>query len=390
MGKQEIKNRDWSEAIGNSLRDAEIPPSDQLWARLEQINAVSTPPTRSLKKSFRWVATIAAMLLFGVLTMQLWNSEPIVDNNHFIAHKEQVEEIISSDSTTTDITKSEISNVVVAHNKPNKAPIVAKEVEPTTTLLEIADSNREEEDRATQKSEEKEEKIVEKSDNKSQNHQYNQYQQNAEPTRRKLKSTAMFALNMGSKSITSYGDVDRATPQSLASDLIASNGKMDIGIEQEYKSSSFSHRQPIGAELSVGVELNRHITVVAGLSYTLLASDLTMSFDGRDLVQKVQFIGLPVRLDYNLFERNNFSVYAGAGGAVEYCVSAKVGSTKMDETRLHYSLGGVVGAKYNVNNWLGLYVEPDVSYYFTPTKLRTIRNDSPTTFTIRMGIRFNL
>ena len=45
--------------------------------------------------------------------------------------------------------------------------------------------------------------------------------------------------------------------------------------------------------------------------------------------------------------------------------------------RDRYRLGGIVG----------LYFEPEGSYYLTETNLRTVRTDSPLTLTLRLGVR---
>jgi len=48
-----------------------------------------------------------------------------------------------------------------------------------------------------------------------------------------------------------------------------------------------------------------------------------------------------------------------------------------------------VGAQYRVGGMVGLYFEPEGSYYFTETGLRTSRTDSPLTLTLRLGVRLS-
>ena len=79
----------------------------------------------------------------------------------------------------------------------------------------------------------------------------------------------------------------------------------------------------------------------------------------------------------------------GAGGMVEKCVSARLGSETVDEPGVQWSAFAAVGAQYRVGGMVGLYFEPEGSYYFTETGLRTSRTDSPLTLTLRLGVRLS-
>lgn len=81
--------------------------------------------------------------------------------------------------------------------------------------------------------------------------------------------------------------------------------------------------------------------------------------------------------------------YAGAGGVIEKRVSAKFGSRAMDEPGVQWSVLGAAGAQYDLGGLVGLYFEPEVSYYFTETDLRTSRTDSPLSLTLRLGVRLS-
>ena len=101
------------------------------------------------------------------------------------------------------------------------------------------------------------------------------------------------------------------------------------------------------------------------------------------------FIGIPLRMNWQFLERGRFSLYIGAGGMAEKCVSAKFGSESVDEPGVQWSALAAVGAQYRVGGMVGLYFEPEGSYYFTETGLRTSRTDSPLTLTLRLGVRLS-
>lgn len=158
---------------------------------------------------------------------------------------------------------------------------------------------------------------------------------------------------------------------------------------EDYTQSSFRHHQPLSFGLSVRKELGRGFSLESGVTYTLLWSDVRMSLGTEDFSQKLHFIGVPLRVNWNFLERRNFLLYMGAGGMVETCVSAKFGSTQVEESGAYWSVMGALGAEYRLGGLVGIYFEPDVSYYFNRTSLRTSRTDSPATFTLRLGVRLN-
>lgn len=104
---------------------------------------------------------------------------------------------------------------------------------------------------------------------------------------------------------------------------------------------------------------------------------------------KTPFHRVPLRFNWQFLERGRFSLYMGAGGMVEKCVSARLGSETVDEPGVQWSALAAVGAQYRVGGMVGLYFEPEGSYYFTETGLRTSRTDSPLTLTLRLGVRLS-
>ncbi|WP_290539701.1 hypothetical protein [Alistipes sp.] len=156
-----------------------------------------------------------------------------------------------------------------------------------------------------------------------------------------------------------------------------------------YDAGSFRHHQPLSFGIAVRKEFAHGMSLESGVNYTLLRSDVRMRYISGDVAQKLHFIGIPLRFNWQFFERGRFSLYLGAGGMVEKCVSAKLGSETVDEPGVQWSALAAVGAQYRVGGMVGLYFEPEGSYYFTETELRTSRTDSPLTLTLRLGVRLS-
>lgn len=166
------------------------------------------------------------------------------------------------------------------------------------------------------------------------------------------------------------------------------NGTM-AQLKYNYEDYSFRHHQPLSFGLLVRKEFAYGLSLESGVNYTLLWSDVSMQSGGEDISQKLHFIGVPLRLNWQFLETGRFSMYVGAGGMLEKCVSAKFGTKSVDEPKVQWSVAGAVGAQYRLGNYVGLYFEPEVSHYFTETTLRTSRTDSSLSLTLRLGVRLS-
>lgn len=51
---------------------------------------------------------------------------------------------------------------------------------------------------------------------------------------------------------------------------------------------------------------------------------------------------------------------------------------------------GALGAQYNINRKVGVYVEPGIAYYFDDgSSVQTIRKENPCNFTLQAGLRLS-
>lgn len=158
--------------------------------------------------------------------------------------------------------------------------------------------------------------------------------------------------------------------------------------ERDYAKSSFRHHLPLSFGLSFRREFAYGLSLDCGLNYTLLRSEVRLPYSSEEVSQTLHFVGVPLRLNWRFVERGAFSAYLGAGGMVEKCVAARLGSESVGEKALQWSLAAALGAQYRLGNHVALYFEPEVSCYLTDTELRTSRTDTSPTLTLRLGMRF--
>lgn len=208
-----------------------------------------------------------------------------------------------------------------------------------------------------------------------------------QPRSRRKTSVSLFAAG----SVTGAGNVSAGPgPGMMMSDApVGGSAGTMAQLKYNYDDYSFKHHQPLSFGFSVRKEFAHGLSLESGVNYTLLWADVRMKSSREDISQKLHFIGVPLRMNWQFLDTGRFSLYAGAGGMVEKCVSAKFGTKSMDEPGVQWSVLGAAGAQYDLGGLVGLYFEPEVSYYFTQTDLRTSRTDSPLSLTLRLGVRLS-
>ncbi len=172
-------------------------------------------------------------------------------------------------------------------------------------------------------------------------------------------------------------------------DLVFQNGLPYLQA-RTHQIISIDHKQPISAGFSVRKNLSKGFSIETGLVYSYLASDVWYEGSTEEVSQKLHYLGIPLRANWNFLDRRNIALYVSAGGMVEKCVYGKIGTetTLVDPVQL--SALAAVGAQYNFSRRVGIYVEPGVSYYFDDgSDIQTIRKEQPFCFTLQAGFRLN-
>lgn len=148
------------------------------------------------------------------------------------------------------------------------------------------------------------------------------------------------------------------------------------------------HHQPISFGLSVRKSLAKGFSVETGLTYTLLSSDAKFADSDQKTEQKLHYLGIPLKANWNFLDKKLFTLYVSGGGMIEKCVYGKLGTEKETVKPLQFSVSGAVGAQLNATKRVGIYVEPGVAYFFDDgSDVQTIRKENPFNFNIQAGIR---
>lgn len=157
-----------------------------------------------------------------------------------------------------------------------------------------------------------------------------------------------------------------------------------VTITHIQKDRHIHHRQPIRFGLSLRYRLNDRWSMESGLSYTRLSSDIITTENGITSMteQRLNYLGLPLNIIYNLWQSRHLGLYVSAGGVIE---------KSLDTSPWQFSLNGAAGAEYKLTDFFSLYAEPGIGYYFKDgSSTPTIYQDHPFNFTLSFGLRFNV
>lgn len=152
--------------------------------------------------------------------------------------------------------------------------------------------------------------------------------------------------------------------------------------------TSIKHKQPLSFGFSLRKGLTKGLSIETGLTYTYLASDVVLDNNTTETEQKLHYLGIPLRANWNFIDHQTFTLYISAGGMIEKCILGKLGNENQTVKPLQLSVMGAIGAQYNASKRVGIYLEPGISYYFDDgSTIQTIRKERPCTFTLQAGIR---
>ncbi|MBR5177103.1 MAG: hypothetical protein IKW89_14425 [Bacteroidales bacterium] len=172
-------------------------------------------------------------------------------------------------------------------------------------------------------------------------------------------------------------------------------------------SKSEDHKRPVRLALSLDFPVTDVLSVESGLTYSMLQSDFTTSSGTRSSqeTQTLGYLGIPLNLKANIWNKDWFTVYAAGGGMVEKCVNASSKTVvtlsgessgspvknKFSVKPLMWSLNASAGLQANIpGSMMGLYLEPGVSYHFAGnTKYHSIYTEHPFDFIMSFGLRYS-
>lgn len=419
-----MKQEAWIKQLRDRLADHEEAAPADLWAGIEAKLAQQAAPKRPRIVPLwgRWAA--AAAILAGVimggdyLMNQPDNGQMAVSNGASqmaeVQKVDEIQTISETEATASSVVmksqqfvaqlKQVVSSVVT---NSDDQPVIAQEQPVENQLAELIEQPVEnqpiEEQPSKQQSSEKqstakkqlptEDDVIRELDRKI-----------AEASNQSQSQAAfgLYASNGFGNQMSSNGVVmNPAMAANYSLDNYRSSGTRGDGevIYVANLAEEEKHYQPISFGLTTNIPIAPRFSIATGLVYTRLRSDFIRKMSDSEFKteQTLHYIGIPVNLQYQIWNYRFLKIYASAGGQVDYNIKNQQKQSFNSQTssdgrdRLQFSMQGAVGLQCDIIPMLGLYIEPGVKYYFNNgSDVRNYFKDKPTNFNLQVGLRLNL
>lgn len=170
--------------------------------------------------------------------------------------------------------------------------------------------------------------------------------------------------------------------------------------------SELRHKVPVRLTLGVSYAITDRLSVVSGLSHTLLLSEYKEGTQQnyKSGEQRVEYVGVPINLKYDFYSSTRLDVYASAGLTLDKCIKANrtddyflSGENRLKEVislgehPFQLSAGAAFGAEYRIYDSLWLFGECGFAYFFNDrSSLEILYKERPLNGTFNLGIRVAL
>ena len=120
-------------------------------------------------------------------------------------------------------------------------------------------------------------------------------------------------------------------------------------------------------------------------------------------VQKINYIGIPLKGTFNVHSKQRLSIYLSMGVTLDIPVKATSESIASNESgqitfcgksdihpSLQWSTNFGIGIQYQITPSISIYAEPNLHYYFNNGDgIKTIRTEKPFNVTLPIGFRLS-
>ena len=146
-----------------------------------------------------------------------------------------------------------------------------------------------------------------------------------------------------------------------------------------------NHSKPVNVGLALTLPLNDRLFVESGVYWSYLRSTSSMVSD-----QSLHSVGIPLKLGWRIGGWNRMSLSVSAGAKAEKVVYAVRNGNVMNEPGIQLAAVGNAAVQYGITRHLGLFVAPELSYWFTQTDLPTYNTENPFNLTLKAGLNLKL
>ena len=424
------KHNDWTGAVRERLEGRELTPSDALWERI----GAAVPQAGAPRKVRRlaWggaigaaaAAALAAILFLrpagtredaGRIEVVPTTAAPMAEQR-VIAEQDAVTEPAAATETQNVAPKrsaatikmveaptliEEVPSTAEAIEVTNVHPKVEEYTQPTVAAVTKTDSGTVSSMTATEKHVDADEKAMSLED------YLNVEEKKRKPGRR--LTAAVYAAGMVSTNAlisndlpVMQGNYAVSNNEKKGASLGSSTGfvSADSGISynpetplesnhfQYYTNSpgpDMNHSRPVSAGVALSLPLNDHLFLESGLYYSYLHSTSHTVSD-----QSLHFVGIPVKAGWRMGMSRRTSLSFSAGAKAEKCILALRDGQRFKEPGIQLAAVGSAAFQYDFTPHVGIFLAPELSYWFTKTELPTYNTENPFNLSLKAGINLTV
>ena len=400
-----MKEEEWIKRLSDHLADFEAPVPDDLWdkieARLPKELVAEKPKARMVPLWMRWTAAAALVGLLVGTTVVLWPKHEETPTAPMASATKDIDKMPIESGKTDE--PEPVSPTAVRMAKPVfTEPVLAEadkaEAEKTETdKMEVSPKVQPEQPSTEplpaekkQKTEPSQQKVIRELDEKIADYKVHH---------KRRVAVSLYASN-GFGNLSNRNGVLMSDEMLAYYDYDSRLGRTSTRSGSPVYLANYEERQkyyqPISFGLTANFPVSSRLSLSSGVVYTRLRADFTSVADY--LISQHQttlhYIGIPLNMQYHVWQWHGLNVYATAGGQADFNVKARLEEDgvehDMQKDRTQWSVGGALGVQYNIIPQLGLYVEPGIKYYFdNGSNIRNYFKYRPTNFNLQIGIRLH-
>lgn len=156
-------------------------------------------------------------------------------------------------------------------------------------------------------------------------------------------------------------------------------------IPKNNAAAGLNHSRPVSAGVALSFPLNDHLFLESGLYYSYLHSTASRISD-----QSLHFVGIPVKAGWRLGMSHRTSLSLSAGAKAEKCVLALRDGQRFKEPGIQLAAVGSAAFQYDFTPRVGIFLAPELSYWFTKTELPTYNTENPFNLSLKAGINLTV
>lgn len=424
------KHNDWTGAVRERLEGRELTPSDALWERIGAAVPQADAPHKVRRLAWGGAigaaaaAAIAAILFLrpagtredaGRIEVVPTTAAPMAEQR-VIVEQDAVTELAAATETQSVVAEMPSTTIKIvevptlieegpstaeAIEVTNVHPKVEEYTQPTVAAVTKTDSGTVSSMAATEKHVDADEKAMSLED------YLNVEEKKRKPVRR--LTAAVYAAGMVSTNALISNDLpvmqgdykftnDAKPGASLGSStgFVSADSGISYNPETPLESNHFqyytnspgpdmNHSRPVSAGVALSLPLNDHLFLESGLYYSYLHSTSHAVSD-----QSLHFVGIPVKAGWRMGMSRRTSLSFSAGAKAEKCILALRDGQRFKEPGIQLAAVGSAAFQYDFTSHVGIFLAPELSYWFTKTELPTYNTENPFNLSLKAGINLTV